>query len=105
MHVLIWSSEAELLALPMATCCTIAPSHIVANDVCGSTNTLSVAVHAVSCDVLYFSSQNTGEEKRVFIACKNGDLETLQRLVPHVVGTEIREYSYFEFTPLLCAAW
>ena len=43
---ILWSSEAELLALPMAMCCTIAHSHIEASD-CGSTKTLSVALHAV----------------------------------------------------------
>ena len=102
--MLIWSSEAELLALPMATCCTIAPSHIIASDVCRSTNTFSTAVRAVSCDVLYFSSQNTAEEKRVFIACRNGDVKTLQQLVPHVIGTDIRDYSHSEFTPLHFAA-
>ena len=36
-----------MLALPVATYCTVTPSHIVASDVCGSTNTLAVAVHAV----------------------------------------------------------
>ena len=64
-----------------------------------------MAVHAVSCDVLYFSSQNTAGEEQVFRACRVGDVKTLQRLVPHVVGTEIKDYSCFEFTPLHSAAW
>ena len=64
-----------------------------------------MAVHAVSCDVLYFSSKNTDEEEEVFRACKNGDLETVQRLVPRVVGTEIKDFSYIELTPLHWAAW
>ena len=49
-------------------------------------------------------SRNTEVEKQVFRACEYGDLETVQRLVPHVVGTEIRDYSWFEYTPLHHAA-
>ena len=58
------------------------------------------------CDVMCCPFRHrTEEEKEVFRACKTGDPETVQRLVPHVVGSEFRDYSCADCTPLHWAAW
>ena len=52
----------------------------------------------MDCEVMWCPSlQNTEEEKRLFSACRDGDLETVKLLPRHV---NAKDQSYYSYRPL-----